>query len=256
MAKTNIVTNAKEKFLIPDSLSYSSGIVTAVIYGQNYTVSLGTLTAAGTYFLYWNNLALAYSATVPSSYRSSNPGALLIGAFMADAASTPAWGSFMNIDGVPTAGLMPFQTALTTNAGANAVTLNATAVTNPAGFFQRLGDKVWFQCGFRNGSGGAATGTAGQLTLAAPTNLLRNTLLMAVDGTIGNNDGSVQVVSTNYSGLENANVSTTSGREYLNIQKNATGGYYALTDLVANASMRATVFYAVIGWTNTALKDL
>lgn len=64
-----------------------------------------TLAANTLYFVYAQIVAgvpaLRISTSPPSSYTISNPTATLVGAMYANAATTPAFGSFVNIDGPP-----------------------------------------------------------------------------------------------------------------------------------------------------------
>jgi hypothetical protein len=59
-----------------------------------------------------------------------------------------------------------------------------------------------------------------------------------------------------YTGLENAYVFTISGRDYANIQQNATGGYYQLSNINTGSAINLKAEYNVGGWSNTPIEDL
>lgn len=76
-------------------------------------------------------------------------------------------------------------TPVLTSGGGGGVTLNATGKTDPNGFWRRIGDSMEVSLSFRNGSGGAASGSAGTLLFSLPAGVTINTakLETAVGGT-------------------------------------------------------------------------
>lgn len=119
----------RQVYMIPDTLTHNSGIITAVINGITFTVAVGSPTGSTLYFLYLFNGTLQQSTTVPSTYRASNVGASLIGAYYSTGTVSPAWGSFVTIEGNPTSEYFAF-------------TPTGTFTTNTTytGFKKRVGD--------------------------------------------------------------------------------------------------------------------
>jgi hypothetical protein len=62
-----------------------------------------------------------------------------------------------------------------TSSGGGAVTLNATSKTDPNGFYRRVGDSAEITVSVKNGSGGAASGTAGSVLFSLPSGLTMDT---------------------------------------------------------------------------------
>lgn len=108
MARTNISPPSRQNYIIPDGLSHNSGVITASVFGSNYQANLSGLAANTRYFLYLLNGTLQYTTTVPSTYRSSNPTAILVGAFQSNGLSSVAFGAFINIEGAPRSNPIPF----------------------------------------------------------------------------------------------------------------------------------------------------
>lgn len=143
-----------------------------------------------------------------------------------------------------------FSPTLTTNTGANAVTLNSTGKTDPTGYWCRDSQDILIKWAFHNGSGGAASGTAGTLALSVPT-FVTSAISLVSEGSIGNSVGWAQVYNgTNYTGLENVHLTNNGTAYYVDIQKNATAGYYALSDVSATFSMEvfARINVGTPGW--------
>lgn len=103
-----LVRSAKDQYIIPESLTHSSGTISATVNGIGYSCSLSGLTANTLYFLYLrpSQANIQFVTTVPSSYRASFPEAVLIGAFYASGGNsfngnTVEFGSFVTIEGPP-----------------------------------------------------------------------------------------------------------------------------------------------------------
>lgn len=58
-----------------------------------------------------------------------------------------------------------------TSSGGGAITLNATGKVDPWGRWRRAGDSIEIYYGFRNGTGGAASGTAGGVVISIPNGI-------------------------------------------------------------------------------------
>ncbi len=110
MALVNRNTVSPQKHIIPTSLTHNAGVITAVINGVSYPVSLSGLSANTLYFLYLRinsgTTQLFFVTTAPSTYRVSFPEAKLVGAFYASGGNsfngnTVEFGTFVTIEGPP-----------------------------------------------------------------------------------------------------------------------------------------------------------
>lgn len=156
----------QQRHLIPTSLTGGASTV-AVIFGTNYSISLTGLAANTLYFLYWTGSALVFNTTVPSSYITlANPTYYLIGAFYSNGNSSVGFGSYVNIIGSPSTGVVPFVPVVRTNTGGGVANFSVA----PTGYWMRTGGKLYWNAGFAVSSGGL-TGTAGALIINGPTNL-------------------------------------------------------------------------------------
>lgn len=97
---------AVRKHLVPDTLTHSAGVISAVFGSKTYTIAVGTPTANALNYLYLvvgsGTTTLVQSLSAPSVYRLSAPTAILIGAYYATASATPIFGAFVTIEGAPT----------------------------------------------------------------------------------------------------------------------------------------------------------
>lgn len=154
--------------------------------------------------------------------------------------------------GLAGSGWQSYIPTLTTPGGA--ITLNATGATAPFGFWRQIGDSIEVVAGFKNGSGGAATGTAGIARLSLPAGITIDTNKATSTGSFlySVGEGSFFPISSNFN--PSSAVSYNGG--VLQLTKPATATSYALTDLVANAEMRISAKFPVLGWnSNTAVSD-
>lgn len=119
----NTLWNKKRTHQIPDSLSHSSGTVTAVFGSTTLITSLTGLTANSLYFLYVRKVSgvtsLVYSTTVPSTYRVSFIDAVLVGAFYSNGLTSVAYGDFVNIENTPKCGPIESTLIITDQNGVN-----------------------------------------------------------------------------------------------------------------------------------------
>lgn len=143
----------------------------------------------------------------------------------------------------------PYTPLLTTPGGA--ITLNATGVVNPFGWWRQVGDSIEVVAGFKNGSGGAATGTAGIARLSLPTGILIDTLKATTSAAFGYEvgDGGFFPVSSKY----NPSSKVTYNAGVLQLAKPASATYYTLGDIIANGEMRISAKFPVAGWNATTL---
>lgn len=102
-----------KKWMIPDSLTHNAGVITAILNGTPFTANLTGLVANTRYFIYFvPGVGLVYH-TAPPSIGPGVSSYILIGAFYSNggpptlssvAATAIAFGSFVNISGVPKTG--------------------------------------------------------------------------------------------------------------------------------------------------------
>ena len=91
-----------KKFLVPDSLSHSAGVISAVFGSTTYSVTLSGLGSNTIFYLYIvPGGTLVFSTNVNSVGPAGQTSWILVGAFMSTGNSPVAFGSFINIDGVP-----------------------------------------------------------------------------------------------------------------------------------------------------------
>lgn len=140
--------------------------------------------------------------------------------------------------------------SLTTNAGANAVTLDATGKTDPWGTWQRVGNYIEIDAGFGNGSGGGATGTAGDLELSLPSGLPAiDTTYATSSAQISQSVGivqSYQLVAGSQYGVNGAEYIAATSR--IKIQRHGTNTFVALSTVIANSDARYKLRFPVTGW--------
>lgn len=240
MSQTNINPVARQRYLIPESLTHNSGIITAVVFGQSYTVNVGTPAANTLFFLYLNAGSLISTTTVPSTYRSTNPNANLIGAWYSNGLATPAWGSFVNIEGVPKTSRISYD--IKTTGGTQAWgTITADAMS-----WERIGNRIF---------------VSGRLTLGVRT---------AVEGRLGMPFTATDLPSPNENvGTVGYGATTsvtygllcTSGISYV-IGAFNTGGAGMLSGQIGTAIFADSTAISpswscpISGWSNAPLKDL
>ena len=204
------LVNRKEngRYVIPTSLTHSSGTITAVVNQVGYSVNLSGLSANTLYFLYLRinsgTTQLFFSAIVPSSYRASFSEALLVGAFYSNGNSSPAFGSFINIEGVPkTSNEIPF------------VGSGTWTNTTYSGFWERDGKNL--KCQFSAVCTAAPSG--GSLLLSIPFSTMelnafsgkRAGLTYVEDNGITGYDGLVYIQSVTQIGPAVLNTASTYG---------------------------------------------
>lgn len=146
-------------------------------------------------------------------------------------------------------GWIMYPTALRTNAHVNNVTLNTgTGYVAPALYYRRDGKDVHYRFGFRNGTGGAATGTAGSLTVGLLP-LPFDTRSRTTDGAIGASDGAaLTTLGGVYKGLENIYMLVSSGQYYAQIQNSGISGYYTLANVGAGFALEAKATNSIMAW--------
>ena len=139
---------------------------------------------------------------------------------------------------------------LTTNAGVDAVTLNATGKTDPWGAWQRIGNCIKIDIGWENGSGGAPSGTAGDMYVSLPTGITLDTTYLTSMAQLGTVVGTVQTFSwINGSQYNPAIAQYLTG--HIVVQKTGTNTFLTLGNAGSNTTAHYMVNFPVTGW-NTA----
>lgn len=237
--------------LIPDSLTQSAGVVTAVIGAATLTVNVGSPAANTLYYLYLRmngpTSTLFSVVTIPSVYRASFPEAILIGAYYSNGVASPAFGSFVNINGTPRTQKMQFTPALT----------GFGTATNIVFYAERSGGVLVCQGTFTAGT------TANVLFSAAlPTNLVIDSTLLSITGNTTAAAGSdVGYWLANTASPQRTDAITAPGTSttliYLGggnstpMVPNATS-----TTMASNQVSACNYTVPIVGWSNVPLKDL
>lgn len=235
------------KHINPDSVSQSAGTITVVINGQSLQIAVGSPTANTLYFVYLLNGALVQSTTVPSAYRAANVGALLVTAYYSNGATTPAFGSFVTIEGAP-------RTSAPITAQLTATNLSGFTVA-PVASWSRNGNEFDMQFGFtKDGS----AGSGGTLLLSFPTNIVANSSAGAA--TAGSNAirGAASTYAITLSGLYDRMVGViVSSDTAINFIKASSGTGINGSDVQSAGGMNGHIYgVPVTAWSSTPLKDL
>jgi hypothetical protein len=118
----------------------------------------------------------------------------------------------------------------TISSSGGSVTLNATGKQDPSGFYRQVGDSAEIQINFRNGTGGAATGSAGNIRFTLPTGLTANTAVMAENTNLGRVVGSFSLY--NGTTFDDQNI-VVFNSGFFNIVESGTSDFLTLADIVA-----------------------
>lgn len=176
MALTNLNPISRQKYIIPTSLTHSSGIITAVVNGASYQVTLSGLTYVTRYFLYLNNGSLVYVTTLPSTYRATNPNAILVGAFYSNGLASVAFGAFVNIEGVPnTSAAIPYVLSIVDQNNVNVMSAQelGSGVRRDA-YFDIRGGMAAMHGGYYHTTTPGSTGTSSYVIKAPTTFTVQN----------------------------------------------------------------------------------
>lgn len=156
-------------------------------------------------------------------------------------------GPSKNVNGSITTSPVSYTPTLTTSGGGN-ITLNATAKTDPNGWWYRDGEFLHGQVSFRNGSGGGATGSAGTVRVGLPSGHVPNTAKMATAVASLRKDGDASLGVT--TDIEATVIVDAAG--YCTIYFQGGTNLLAVSDLVANYIVVLNFRYPVVGWGATA----
>jgi hypothetical protein len=230
------------------------------IGGQQYKVSstlvvaLPSMTANSRYQVFAVQSGGVVSLVISQNENSVGPVGYsrwkLVGSLYSN--NTLVFGSFVNIKGVPVTNEIPYTPALTSSGGGN-ITLNATGVINPSGFWMRNGNQVKVYFGLRNGTGGSASGAAGGVKIGLPTNLVASG--RTSDGNFGN------FVTTGGAfkgggGADSFDYYFVYDLITVTPVKPATGNTWQVSDMIAQVSLNFDGTFGIVGWTNTPIEDL
>lgn len=255
-----------KRHLIPDSLTQSGGIITCVVGASTTTVTPTGLTANTLYFLYLRmvsgTLQLQALTTTPSATRLLFPEAILVGAFYSNGANTVAFGSFVNIDGVPKSDIV--QDSNWSIGASGAIPTPASPVYLRRWYRDgaRLVHEWSFSC---NAGGGGGSGT---YFMPTPANLtMDNTKTPAHPAGFPGPTGTIQTAGYGYiviPGDANSRGSATPipvGPNQIQLYTRGSSvgdgvfsnSFYQLSVAI---SFTARIEAWIVGWADTPLKDL
>lgn len=259
MALVNRNTVTQQKHIIPSSLTHNAGVITAVVNGVSYPVSLSGLTANTLYFLYLRINAgtaqLFFVTTVPSTYRASFPEAKLVGAFYSNGFSSVAFGAFVTIEGIPVSNTWSGEGIDIESGGVN---LNKGTVATDRYTITRVGDKIEFAFVFyKVVADGSAT--AGQWVVRPPSQfVVDNSKMPNIGGENFRNRNSGHLTNSGDGriGLFNWGGSGEFGFQYANGATNSLASTTSHSFPTSTWSWNGLIEFPVVGLTNTPLKDL
>lgn len=226
--------------------------------GGAETHTLSGLTANSLYFLYMRinsgSVILTSSTSVPSVYRASFPEAILVGAFYADGMSPVAFGSFVNIEGVPETSSVPYLPVLEAT-GTNP-NLGSTGVRE--GFWVRKGSRIHLDLRFV-ASGTGITAGSGSYRTIVPFSFGSNNLGVTgqyVTAQVGRSFGTVPSTAVNLTAFRSGSYI------YWYQSDGGIGNGEFSTSIPASAftasgnSLTTKADYEAASLSNTPLKDL
>ena len=170
--------------------------------------------------------------------------------------SAPASDSIIVIENVKVgpAPLVPTQishgwteyTPTLTTSGGGSITLNATSKVDVWGFYKRQGDTIIINYGFRNGTGGGATGTAGNMIVSLPPNVTR----------LDDGSSKSDVTFGNYLGSAHISSASVAGGSYdvhgNSISVGDASGVITVADIVASYAISGRAEFKVTEWSEGA----
>lgn len=238
------LTIGGQQYKITSSLNRT--IATDLSMGVNQLYMVFAVRNAG-------NTELRISANVNSTGPSGFVSWKLVGAFYSNGSNV--FGGFVNIEGVPMSQEITYLPSLQSSGGGN-ITLNATGIIPPYGYWQRIGNQLKMYAGFRNGTAGTASGAAGGVMIGLPSGF-SGTTSRSSDGNFGTAVGA----GPSYiaaSGSANHSWYFVYNGQTLSPIKLATGSVLSVADLLAQTSLNLDVTFGMLSpvWTNTPLKDL
>lgn len=169
----------------------------------------------------------------------------LVASYYTNGSSPVAFGSFVNIEGAPSTGLVPFVPVVRTNIASDVANFSS----GPSGFWMRSGGKLYWNAGFATGGGGL-TGTAGSLIINGPANLPGSQGGVS-DGILGSLAG--QFTVENFSPINGGAFYVFSGTD-VSLMK-ATANVMQLSDFNA-AGINPLVQIECAAFNSTPIKDL
>lgn len=227
----NRTQNSVRNVLIPNSLTHSSGIITAIFSGKSYQVILGTLAANARYQLYivpGGNLIYSTNenSVGPTGYTSW----FLVGSFYSTDQTVPVFGSFIrDLFSTPETEAY-FWNATVTGLGTGSGSYTYRTI-------KRSGSDLILNLRFDK-DGSAGTGAA-TVTFAQPTNT-------TVGGT--------PVVGTGISNINSNNWSIATNNSGIYFYNG--GGIFVGSQFTGGQFIIGTLIYPVVGWDNTPIAYL
>lgn len=218
-------------------------------------VALPVMVANTRYQIFAVQSAGVVSLVISSNENSVGPAGevawKLVGSFYSDGLSSVGFGSFLTISEAPTSNWIAHDTSFTSSGG-GAVTLNATGASQPWMRWRRHGDSVEVGYGFKNGSGGAASGAAGGVKFLLPATIAYSNESAVSDLLLGNYVGSAHLPAV---------VTPGAGAYFIYSLTDLSIGYNTTNpvqvgNITANFAANAQAKFSVTGWSNTPIEDL
>lgn len=132
------------------------------------------------------------------------------------------------------------------SSGGGSITLNGTGKVDPTGYWWRIGSRMYVLVTFKNGTGGAATGTAGNVQIPLPATPDTTQMIQ------GTGFGMSQGFGVFYGGVtyQAANSVSATGSAFTLIGGAgvATGSFVQVSDLAASSSMYVRGEFPVASW--------
>jgi hypothetical protein len=137
-----------------------------------------------------------------------------------------------------------------TTSGGGSVTLNATSQVAPWGRWRRVGDSIEISGGFRNGTGGAASGTAGNAKFSFPSGIAVDAVnrSAASDGILGAYLGPAYI-STGSTAVAAYDVYSDSTLSW----GDTGSSIVSVSDIAAGYSLSFRAKFKVAGWSSNVL---
>lgn len=142
-----------------------------------------------------------------------------------------------------------------TSSGGGSITLNATGKVDPFGRWRRAGDSIEIEVGFANGSGGAATGNAGNILFSIPSGITIDSSKYTPTGSFGSTVGYGSYASGAGYGNGQSSVYVVASNS-LSLIKGGSGTYYTVADLVSNATIILKIILPVSQWAGSGTTTL
>lgn len=140
-----------------------------------------------------------------------------------------------------------------TSSGGGSITLNTTSYEAPNGFWYQDGEYMMGQVSFKNGTGGAASGTAGAIQISIPSGYTVDTSKLTTTAGSIRKDGDANFYSSG------TNIVPTSvyyaGSGVLKVIKPSISDFWQVSDLAAGSIVTLKFKLPIQGWANASQRS-